>query len=125
MRNAIRRGEVWWADLPEPSGAEPGGTRPVLVLQANAFNASALDTVVVAFLTSNLGRATDPGNVVVDPAEVGLREASVINVTQLGAIDRDVLRERTGRVSARTMRAVDHGIAMVLGLNLADLSIRS
>ena len=27
----IRRGEIWWATLPEPVGSEPGYRRPVLV----------------------------------------------------------------------------------------------
>jgi mRNA interferase MazF len=59
----IQRGEIWWADLGDPSGSGPAGNRPVLVVQADAFNRSRLGTVIVAVVTSNLALAEAPGNV--------------------------------------------------------------
>jgi mRNA interferase MazF len=50
----MRRGEIWWADLEEPHGSEPGFRRPVLVIQADAFNQSRIGTVVVAAITSRI-----------------------------------------------------------------------
>ena len=50
----MHRGEVWWASLPEPTGSGPGARRPVLIVQANEFNASRIHTVIVAVITSNL-----------------------------------------------------------------------
>ena len=59
----IAQGEVWWADLAEPSGSEPGFRRPVVVVQGDAFNRSRIATVVCVVLTSNLRWAEAPGNV--------------------------------------------------------------
>jgi mRNA interferase MazF len=53
----IRRGEIWWANLPEPRRSEPGYRRPVLVVQADSFNSSRIQTVVVAVITTNMGLA--------------------------------------------------------------------
>src|SRR3712207_7242318 len=53
----------WWADLPDPIGAEPGLRRPVVIVQGDAFNRSRIATVVCVPLTSNLRWADAPGNV--------------------------------------------------------------
>ena len=50
----VKRGEVWWAELPEPGGSEPGFRRPVLVMQSDDFNRSRIGTTVAAAITSNL-----------------------------------------------------------------------
>ena len=62
----MQRGEIWWADLPEPLGSEPGFPRPVLIVQVNQFNNSQINTVIVVALTSNLQLAFAPGNVFLD-----------------------------------------------------------
>lgn len=63
----MQRGEIWWASLPEPSGSEPGYSRPVLVIQDNRFNASRINTVIVAVVTSNIRLADAPGCVLSFP----------------------------------------------------------
>jgi mRNA interferase MazF len=60
----IRRGEIWWASLPAPSGSEPGYRRPVLILQSDDFNRSCIATVIGVVLTSNINLAKAPGNVI-------------------------------------------------------------
>ena len=55
------RGEIWWANLREPIGYEPGFWRPVLVVQADIFNRSRVQTVIAVILKGNLERATLPG----------------------------------------------------------------
>ena len=50
----IQRGEIWWADLAEPRRSEPGYRRPVLVVQADSFNRSRIQTAIVAAITSNI-----------------------------------------------------------------------
>ena len=60
---ALHRAEVWWAELDEPRGSEPGYRRPVLVVQADAFNRSRIQTTLVVVLTSNLRLLDAPGNV--------------------------------------------------------------
>ena len=94
----VERGEIWWADLGTPRGSEPGFRRPVLVVQADAYNRSNLATAIVLSLTANRRLGGMPGNVTLTKEDSGLRSDSVINVTQMATIDRDWLDERVGRV---------------------------
>lgn len=111
----ISQGEVWWADLPEPSGSEAGFRRPVLVVQGDAFNQSRISTVVCVPLTSNLRWSASPGNVVLTARSIGLPKDSVANVSQVVALDRAALTERTGKVSRAKIQLVLSGIDVVLG----------
>lgn len=110
------RGEVWWAELPEPAASEPGYRRPVLVVQSDDFNRSRIRTVVAAVLTTNLGLARAPGNVLVAAEEAGLPEDSVVNVSQVVTLDKAFLAERAGSLGTRAMLAVEDGLRMVLKL---------
>lgn len=112
----VQRGDLWWADLGEPRGSEPALRRPVLVLQADSFNRSRLQTVVVASLTSNLRLATAPGNVVCRPRGTGLPSVSVVNVSQLSSLDRRFLIEPIGSLQPQAMHEVEEGVKLVLGL---------
>ena len=111
----IAQGEVWWADLGEPTGSQPGFRRPVIVVQGDAFNRSSLRTVVCVSLTSNLRWADAPGNVLLPAGATGLPRDSVANVSQLVTLDRDALTERVGALSASSMELVLAGIDVVLG----------
>jgi mRNA interferase MazF len=111
----IAQGEVWWADLGEPVGSEPGFRRPVVVVQGEAFNASSLRTVVCVALTSNLRWGDAPGNVFLPARSTGLPKASVANVSQVVTLDRDALTERAGKLSASSLELVLAGIDVVLG----------
>ena len=111
----IAQGEVWWAELPQPSGSGPGFRRPVVIVQGDALNRSRIATVVCVPLTSNLKWADAPGNVLLPARATGLEKDSVANVSQIVALDRGVLAERVGRVSARQLALVLAGIDLVLG----------
>jgi mRNA interferase MazF len=112
----IQRGEVWWADLGESRGSQPGYRRPVLVVQNDAFNRSRLQTTLVVSLTSNLRLVEAPGNVLVPAKTSGLPKDSVASVTQLLTLDEDFLTERAGKVPPRLMAQVDAGLKLVLAL---------
>ena len=112
----IRRGDIWWASLPDPTGSGPGYRRPVLVVQADEFNESRIQTVVVAALTSNLRLAAAPGNVLCSRRNSGLRKDSVVNVSQLLTLDKSFLSARIKALPASVMRSVEAGIRLVLGL---------
>jgi mRNA interferase MazF len=114
--SGIRRGEIWWADLPEPRRSEPGHRRPVLVVQADSFNRSRIQTVVVAIITSNTDLADAPGNVLLRAGLTGLARDSVVNVSQLLTLDRGFLTEQAGALPARLQHAVDKGLRMILQL---------
>jgi len=112
----IQRGEVWWAELGEPTGSAPGFRRPLLIVQADAFNRSRIDTTIAVVLTSNLRLLEAPGNVLVPKRASGLPKDSVANVSQLVTLDRSDLAERSGKVSADTLAAVNAGLRLVLSL---------
>jgi mRNA interferase MazF len=112
----MKRGEVWWAALPTPSGSGPGFRRPVLIIQANPYNRSRIATVIVAVLTSNLSLAEAPGNVRVGKADSGLAKSSVVNVSQLFTVDRALLAERVRALPADAMQRVADGLRLALEL---------
>ena len=112
----VERGDVWWADLGEPEGSEPGFRRPVLVVQADAFNRSRLQTVIAVVMTSNLHLIDAPGNVLMPARATGLPRDSVANVSQVVTIDRDSLTEKIERLRGRLLKDVDDGLRLVLAL---------
>jgi mRNA interferase MazF len=110
----IERGEVWWAELDEPRGSSPGFRRPLVVVQANSFNQSRIQTVISVVLTSNLRLLDAPGNVLVPKSVSGLSKDSVANVSQVITLDRDMLTERARKLSHELMRSIDRGLRLVL-----------
>lgn len=112
----IERGEVWWADLGEPDGSEPGFRRPVVIVQSDAFNRSRLRTVIAVVLTTNLRLLDAPGNVLIPAKASGLPKDSVANVSQLITLDRDFLLERAGRLRGQPLKDLESGLRLVLGL---------
>jgi mRNA interferase MazF len=110
------RGDVCWADLGEPRGSRPAKRRPVLVIQANLYNASKLNTTLVAVITSNTALAARPGNVFLPSIASGLPKDSVLNVTALATLDKADLDPPIGRLPASLMTQVDRGLRRVLAL---------
>ena len=112
-----RRGQVWWADLGTPRGSSPGYERPVVIVQADKFNKTNIDSVVVVISTTNLRLAKMPGNVLVERGVGGLREDSVINVTQVFTLDKSDLIELLGTLPIEKLERIDAGLAQVLALD--------
>ena len=112
----VERGQVWWADLGEPAGSEPGFRRPVLIVQSDAFNRSRLRTVLAIVLTSNVRLVDAPGNVLIPVNAAGLPKDSVANVSQVITVDRDFLTELAGRVRGELLKDIENGLRLVLAL---------
>ena len=112
----IRRGQIWWADLAEPRGSEPGDRHPVLVLQRDEVNASRINTVVVCLLTSNPALARAPGNTVLRRRRTGLRRDSVVNASQVATLNKADLEELVGTVPRDLMDEVAEGLRWFLNL---------
>ncbi|MGB5598776.1 type II toxin-antitoxin system PemK/MazF family toxin [Thiothrix litoralis] len=110
----IKQGEIYWVDLGEPSGSEPGYRHPHIVLQNDVFNASMINTVVVCSLTSNLKRAQSPGNVLLNKGEANLSKASVVNVSQIYTLNKHDLTEKIGKVSVERMQEVIAGVQLLI-----------
>lgn len=111
----ISQGEVWWADLPRPTGFGPGFRRPVVVVQADALNRSRIATVVCVALTSNVKWTGAPGNVLLSSVATGLPKDSVANVSQIVTLDKTLLTERAGKLSRKKLESLLSGIDVVLG----------
>ena len=111
----VAQGDVWWADLPEATGSEPGFRRPIIVVQGDGLNRSRIATVVCVALTSNLKWATAPGNVLLSSSATGLPRESVANVSQLVTLDKADITERTGTLTRPKLELVLSGIDVVMG----------
>ncbi|MDX6254103.1 MAG: mRNA interferase MazF [Frankiales bacterium] len=112
----IERGGLYWADLGPAAGSRPAKRRPVLVIQAAAYNASRLATVLAAVVTSNTALATMPGNTFLPAAVTGLTRDSVVNVTALVTLHKTDLTERIGSAPQSLMHEVDRGFRAILAL---------
>lgn len=95
----IRRGDVFWVEPDDSRGPVPSYSHPHVVVQEDVFNHSRITTVIVCALTSNLQRANEPGNVLLDVGEGDLPEQSVVVVSQISSIDKVRLGERIGSLS--------------------------
>lgn len=111
----ISQGEVWWADIPAPTGSGPGCRRPVVVVQGDALNRSRIATVICVPLTSNLKWAEAPGNVLLATKNTALAKDSVANVSQIVTLDKALLTERVSKIPTAKMELVLSGIDVVLG----------
>jgi mRNA interferase MazF len=111
----ISQGDVWWADLPDPTGSGPGFRRPVVVVQGDALNRSRIATLVCVPLTSNLKWADAPGNVRLTPRLTGLSKECVANVSQIITLDKSLLAEHVGKLPQAKLELILAGIDVVLG----------
>ena len=115
----IARGDVRWVSFGPPTGSGPGYRRPAVVVSADSFNSSAINTVVVAVMSSNLSLQLAPGNVLVPAVRSGLPKDSVVNVSQLATIDKRLLDQAVGALDVDTMDEVERGLRLVLQLDVA------
>ncbi len=112
----IGRGEIWWANLPEPTGSSPGFRRPVLIVQSDSFNKSKIQTVIVAVITKNLDLAKAPGNVSITARASRLPVDSVVNVSQVITINKSLLTEFVSTLPHKKMEKIEEGLRLVLSL---------
>jgi mRNA interferase MazF len=109
-RAVINRGDLFWIEPDESRGSVPGSAHPHVVVQDDVLNHSRIHTVVVCALTSNLKRATEPGNVLLDPDEAGLARQSVVVVSQVSSVEKARLGERIGALSETRVEQILAGL---------------
>lgn len=107
---AMRRGDLFWVEPDDARGSVPGVRHPHVVVQDDVLNASRIHTVVVCALTSNLKRANEPGNVLLDPGEGDLERRSVVVVSQVSSIDKSQLGARIGSLSQERVEQILSGL---------------
>ena len=112
----MKRGEIWWASLPDPRGSEPGFRRPVLIIQSDAYNRSNISTVICLVLTSNLKHSNAPGNLTLPSRLSGLSRISVVNVSQILSVDKNWMTQRIKMLNPQVMHDIDDGLRLILSL---------
>ncbi len=112
----MTRGELWWANLGEPFGSEPGFLRPVLIIQDNSFNESRLSTVIVMCLSTNLLLADAPGNVFLPKRFTKLPKDSVLNVTQIASLEKKRLEKKVSKLEHEIIFEIEKSLKLVLGI---------
>jgi mRNA interferase MazF len=110
----IKQGDIFWVELEEPRGSEPGYRHPHVVIQNNVFNQSRIRTILVCPLTSNLKRAGAPGNVVLEKNEGNLPKQSVVIVSQVFTVDKSQIDEHLGTLSAKRVGEILDGVRLVM-----------
>ena len=110
---AINQGDIYWVELEEPKGSDPGYKHPHVVIQNNAFNFSNINTVVLCALTTNLKRASCPGNTLLKKKEAGLPKKSVVNITQITTVNKSDLKEKIGQLSKSRVKEIIEGLEIL------------
>jgi len=110
---AIKRGDIFYADLSPVVGSEQGGVRPVLVVQNDIGNRFS-PTIIVAAITSQINKAKLPTHVEISAKEYGLQKDSVILLEQLRTIDKKRLREKIGHLDDELMEQVNEALYISL-----------
>ena len=109
----VNRGDIYWIAADPAKGSVPGVPHPHLVVQDDVFNHSRIGTVVVCALSSNLRKAAEPGNVLLDPGEGGLARQSVVVASQVSCVYKTRLGEHIGALSPARVDQVVAGLRFV------------
>ena len=111
----MRRGEVWWADLPRPAGRRP------VVLVSRDEACAVLSGITVAEVTSTVRgiRSEVPVG-----RQEGLRGRSVVNTDNLHTLPKRLLTERIGRLGPAKLEALASAICYSLAIQTPEIDER-
>ncbi len=120
MENAIKRGDIYYADLSPVVGSEQGGIRPVLIIQNDVGNRHS-PTVIAAAITSQMNKAKMPTHIELGARSFGLTKDSVVLAEQIRTLDKKRLREKMGSLDENHLRRVDEALAVSFGLGVGEV----
>lgn len=107
----INRGDVFWIGPDADGGPNPNHPHPHVVIQDDLFNHhSRISTVIVVALSTNLRRAGEPGNILLDPGEANLPKPSIIIPAQIASVPKSRLGERIGALSPTRVDQILDGL---------------
>ena len=109
---AIHRGDIFWVEADDARGSVPPIAHPHVVVQEDVFNRSRVHSVIMCALTSNMKRASEPGNVLLDAGEGNLPKQSVVVVSQVDAVDRTRLGELIGTLAEPRVQQILDGMRL-------------
>jgi len=106
----LRQGAIVWIHPEDAPEVVPTHPHPHVIVQDDLFNRSRITTVVVCALTSNLRRADEPGNILLEPGEGGLPRQSVVVVSQISSVEKARVGQRIGQLSPERVVAILDGL---------------
>lgn len=106
----INQGDIYWVQLEDVNGAEPGIPHPHVVIQNNIFNHSRINSVVACALTTNIKRASIPGNVLLEADEANLPKQSVVETSKVSTVDKTQLGEYIGSLTEQRTNQILAGL---------------
>lgn len=112
---AVKRGDIYYADLSPVVGSEQGGIRPVLIVQNDVGNKYS-PTVIAAAITSQKEKNKLPTHITLESEGCGLSKESVVLLEQIRTIDKRRLKERMGQLDDGSMERVDKALSISFGL---------
>ena|SRR6266540_94089 len=115
----LNRGDIIVTRVPHAAGGR-GKKRPAVVVQADEYNRSERH-LIVAEITSNLSRATDPVNLLIEVATpdgqaTGLTQDSVVTCLQLATISQDRIDRVVGKMSTSLLQKLESCLKTVLAI---------
>ena len=113
-KTTFKRGDMFYADMPQGVGSEQSGYRPVIILQNDVGNKHST-TVIVAPLTSvSRTKAKLPTHYIMK-AENGLEKPSIVLLEQIHTIDKQRLQKFIGKASDKALAGIEYALAISLG----------
>ena len=113
--HVVNRGDIFWVATDETRGSVPGAPHPHVVVQEDVFNHSRISTVIVCSLSSNPRKASEPGNVLLEPGEGGLEHQSVVVASQISCVYKSRLGAHIGSLSQARVDQIVSGLRFVQG----------
>ncbi len=110
----VSRGDIFYVDFTPVVGCEQGGIRPALIIQNNIGNRYS-PTIIVAAITSRMGKNRLPTHVPLKGEKIGLWKNSIVMLEQIRTIDRSRLHTYLGHISNNYLQQVDRALGVSLG----------
>lgn len=113
MTDYYKRGDIVIVNFEPVIGSEQGGIRPALVLQNDIGNKYSHTIIVAAISTAT--KPELPTHISVEDIDF-LDSSSTLLLEQIRTIDKKRIQKYVGALSAGMMFAVDHALAISVGL---------
>ena len=113
---AMRRGDIYYADLRPVIGSEQGGIRPVLIVQNDVGNKHS-PTVICAAITSKMNKAKLPTHIELSSNKYDMDKDSVVLLEQLRTIDKKRLKDKVCHLEGDVMKKVNVALRISLELD--------
>lgn len=109
----MNRGDIYWAPLYDSTGTKNAIIHPHVVIQDTIINHSRIQTTVLCGITTNMKRAFNPGNILLEAGEGNLPKQSIIVVSQISTVDKSQIGEYIGTLSQKRIDQIFAGMKFI------------